>query len=355
VIGAGAVAAGTLASYSGLEFYYNDSLRQFTRELYARKQLKVKNKGVTYGIAPTWYAPSYPTPVLDSLVSTDFGLIKNELGCNCIRIWGDNNDRLIKCAEAAVEAGFDVILLSPRYVNETIDKTIDTFGELSRRIGYSKLRSSILLAVGNELTVDAMGIYPGQTYVERVAQIEEKQHDKKCQQKLEAFLRDLIAVARRNTDVRLTYAAGSWEWMMPWGDLDLDVLGDNHYWYKEYGNPEDPNNEWFSHVRHFKQYGKPYFITEFGSGAFKGAFDLGGGAWMSGHAMFKDEDIQAAYIEEYIKMFNRTHEIGQTVDGCFLFDYYDQTFAIVNPGDAGAIGPKPMKSFFMYKSYQRSP
>lgn len=311
----------------------------------------MKYKGACYGIVPSSYGGFYGGPDQDSLIERDFQIIHRELHCNAIRIWGDRNDRIIQSARMAADEGFDKVIVSPRYIDRPIDVTLSSFSELAQKIGFGNFGSSVVLAVGNELTVDVTGIYDGWTYDERVAVIRTEQYDKSRQSRLERLLRDLISIARKNTDVDLTYAAGSWEWMMPWDDLDLDILGDNHYWYREYGNPDDPDNVWFRHVRHYKQYEKPYFITEFGCGNFDGAFDAGGNAWEQQDNKHDDQDAQAAGIEKYLQMFNKADDLGLTIDGCFLFDYYDHYYWLV---EWKQLIPKPRKSFFMYKSYSNS-
>jgi hypothetical protein len=256
----------------------------------------------------------------------------------------------------AADEGFDKIIPSPRYMDSTTEETITNLSQLTKKIGFGKFSSVVVLAVGNELTVDARGIYPGFNYWERVSQIEKRQNDKTCQKKLEGLLRDLISAARANTDLDLTYAAGSWEWMMPWDDLELDILGDNHYWYKDYGDPKDPENDYMKHIEHYRQFRKPYFITEFGSGPCVQAFDRGGWRCSGISSTYGTEDgenAQARDIETYMGMFNMAHDTGLGMDGCFMFDYYDRDSQIVDTGNP-ATASRPRKAFYMYKSYQRA-
>lgn len=90
--------------------------------------------------------------------------------------------------------------------------------------------------IGNELTVSSVGIYPGGSYWARSNQIAELQNNEECKKKLEELVRDLTDVSRKEGfGGDLSYAPGTWEWWLPWDKLDLDILGDNLYWYGEFG------------------------------------------------------------------------------------------------------------------------
>jgi len=310
----------------------------------------VREKGICYGVG----LEGSPTLILDAFIERDFEIIRRELGCTAIRLFGADDSRILKCANIAIEKGFNTVLLSPRYLNHTPEATVEKLSKFASDVNSLDNTRSLVLSVGNELTVDARGIYESDNYLDRTYEVETKQHDEKCQKKLEELLRSLIATARRHTDVRLTYTAGSWEWMMPWNDLDLDILGDNHYWYGGYGKPDDPENMWFRHVRPYEEYGKPYFITEFGTGLW-GGFDLGGAAWRGGATVLvADDEPQAVGTGKYMEMFNKADELGLAMDGCFLFDCYNNCYGIIKPGDPFVVGPKPRKAFYMYKSYERA-
>jgi hypothetical protein len=279
---AGIVASAAAIATGGF-YYYQSNQEEASREsngrLYPPQKLRVRTKGMCYNVGPYGKPRSFSWDR-----KRDIKTIHDVLGCDGIRIFGNDEGSLIECVGMAVEEGFKTIILNPRWYDAVnsmgIEETLTTFDRFTKKIGNLK-DPSIVLAIGNELSVDTQGILSDEPrYDNRVPAIAEKQNDETGREKLEKLVRDLIAIARSNTDLKLTYCAGSWEWWLPWDELDLDILGDNHYWYKQYGHPEDSNNPWFEHVRHYKRYGKRYFLTEYECSPYIGSFDLGGGDWL---------------------------------------------------------------------------
>lgn len=342
---------GTALGIAGWEYYSypnnkEETSREFDRSLYPPKELRVGSRGVCYSVGGR-----HPYRDFSWEKKNDIETIHDELGCNAIRIYGDAEDPLIECTNMAVEKGFKTIILSPRWVEATIEETLTNFDRFTRKVG-SLRDPSLILAVGNELSIDVKGIFDSASIQERVAEIRTRWDDKKRQKKLEELLRSLITIARRNTDIKLSYAAGSWEWMMPWDDLDLDILGDNHYWYGDYGDPTDPENMYIRHIREYKKYGKPYFITEFGSCPYLGAFDLGSGSYMGARGP-KNEDAQAQYAKNYMELFNKADDLSLTVDCCCWFNYlWTDVADETNLVEKGFIDHF-RKAFFMLSSYYR--
>jgi hypothetical protein len=350
------------------------SLREEYSKLYPPQKLRVRIKGVCYCVGTGEATGGHAYRLSDEDMKKDVGDIHGTLGCNGIKIYGDNQERIVKCARMAIEKGFDRILLLPWYVEATHDELVKEQGKLAKKAEELRKEAGdkIVLMIGNELTVSSVGIYPGGSYWARSNQIAELQNNEECKKKLEELVRDLTDVSRKEGfGGDLSYAPGTWEWWLPWDKLDLDILGDNLYWYGEFGNPEDPNNIWFRHVKHYKRYGKPYYDTEFGSPPMKGAFDMGASTWMDLGTVARavDEDAQAESDGKYMELFNKADDMGLTVDGCFLFRYFGgpdghnpyaawEDCAVVVPEYSTTLGNPPVdhwrKAFYMYKSYQRS-
>jgi hypothetical protein len=254
----------------------------------------------------------------------------------------------------AAEKNFKTILLLPFYIDATREELIRKVGALAKEA--EKLRRDygdrIILMPGNELSCTSRGILPGDTYVDRCYAIAEHQNDEDVKKRLQQLLNDLISVSRDGFSGQLCYGAGSWEWWLPWDELDLDILGDQHYWYKDYGNPEDPDNVWFEHVKHYKRYGKRYFLAEYECSPYVGSFDFGGGDWQrSGN---KDEEAQAQYIDKYHKMFNKADDLGLHIDGSFYLNYWGKPDAndscLVEP--AGLVEHR-RRAFYMFASWEK--
>jgi len=306
-----------------------------------------------------------------------FDIISKELGCNGIRIYGDEDDRLIECARIAMEAGFDVIAISPMYISRGIDETIKRVGEIARRAQpLQQEHGNIVLVLGDELSIEVRGIYEGATWTDRVLEIPKRWNDRIYQKRLEKLLRDLVSVSREHFDGKLTYAAGVWEWMMPWEDLNLDILGTNDY-FGQHGETENltlMEQKALEHIWYFKKFNKPVWITEYGSHTFEGACKYGGsGLWYARGAKYSQDD-QASCIKRYLEVFKKAD-----IDGLFLWDFMWNTKWVPNVngeeydkwsiGILGYEGPPPQdngdlpssgysssrkKAFYMFKSFRHA-
>jgi hypothetical protein len=269
----------------------------------------------------------------------ELGVIANELGCNAVRIFGDNDELLLKCGLIALTKAFDSVALAPRYIDSTIDETIQKVADFAGKAENLRESSSkVQLWVGNELTIDASGIREGATYNERAA----ANDPPNMPRALNGFLRDLISASREEFHGKLSYSAGFWE-PVDWNQIGADIVGSNEYFWPERDNINEK-------IVSLEKHGKPVYITEFGSSTFKGACQWGGGGFFHYNGAPYDEDTQANCIENYLKIFNQTKP-----DGCFLWEYREQDaqfMGIVTPPEIGS--SKRKKSFYMYKSYQRA-
>jgi len=345
---------------AGWAFYSNvydteEASGGFNSRLYPQQKLHVGIKGICYSVGAQ---QDHPYRYFDWDMKKDIEAIHDKLGCNGIRIYGSDDAQVMKCARMAANKDFDSILLLPFYEGATCDQVVRKVGDFAEEAEKVRAESgkNIEMMIGNELSTECSGIYPGNTLMQRIAQIPIRADDEIYQNKLKKLLGDLIAVSRSSFNGRLCYGAATWEWPLPWDELDLDILGDQLYWYKEYGDPEDPSNDWFSHVKHFKQYSKPYYNTEFGCCCFEGAFDLGGGAWWDQYlTKLIDEDAQAEGIRKYMELFNKADDMGMAVDGCFLFRYLGENY----PTEYGteikrAVEDHERKAYGMYESWKKA-
>jgi hypothetical protein len=117
---------------------------------------------------------------------------------------------------------------------------------------------SLWLIIGNEISIDAAGIFGGPTWPARALEIPLKHDQKEWRTKLAILLKGLVAEARTNFEGKLTYAAGTWEWMMPWQDLNLDILGINNY-LGAHGEKQDPavmDEKYLDYLSLYTKYGK---------------------------------------------------------------------------------------------------
>jgi len=311
---------------------------------YPTKELEVTVKGICYSPGLNAWVhdfPVYPEPVVEEHMT----VIRDELGCNGIKLFGDLNDAMITCARLASARSFDQILLAPMYIDASPEKYCEEFEELSK--AAEALRQdcqNVRLLIGNELAGVVRGIIPGDTYTERARNIGKVTDWGPA---LEKLLKELLYIARKHFRGMVSYAAGNWEGV-DWRQLDVDFICENEYkdWYH--------TNVWLrNRIGTLKRYGKPVHVTEFGTSTFEGADQYGGGGWLE--AGTYSEEAQASYIRDYLEFFN---QLG--IDGCCLFEFTQNTDynPPIDMGIMKFIDERHFirkKAFYMYKSYQRSP
>lgn len=176
------------------------------------------------------------------------------------------------------------------------------------------------LLVGSEFSLTSPGMLPGPRIFLRVQVLVRWRRffDRRITRKLDVLLKDALALARRNFQGPVTYAAGYWE-QVDWAGFDL--VGVNLY---RFGN--DPAGYRERLTKLVEESDRPVVITEFGCGAFTGAEQRGQGSflivnWFATPPRVKegyvrDEETQAAYLAELIDLY-----AGQDVHGCFVYTF----------------------------------
>ena len=322
---------------------------------YPKKKLKVPIKGIVYTTAVV--QEFYQMPPTEDQMKEHLFVIKNELGCNGIRITGDIDEISYKCAEMAIDLGYECIVLSPFWINYTPEDTVSRMVYFSK--DAEKLREKhdgVLLNLVEEPSTTPRGILDDSpSWKVRTGMIPQKYKDPRWHKRYQKFLEDLIDASKHFNGKRLI-GFGSWEWeTAEWRDLDIEIVGDSHYWYPNYGDWSNPNNSYITHMNSVRVFGKPYYITEWGSCTYKGAWERGADAWrdaMSMSAPYNEEE-QVNAIERYAQMFNNANK----VDAIFLFEFWtNQSFPyaplmyeIIKPEHSNSWSRK--KAFHMYKSY----
>jgi len=318
-------------------------------QIYPTRPLHVKFKGVCYLTGmPQWNNES---PSEDEM-NEHLEVIHNELGCNGIRIAGYYDDDVLRCARLAIEKGFECIQLDPRYLDCNHQDTVERLGAFAEKAEELRQRTdTIQLQVANELCIDSLGIWNGESYVERATSGWVGVPETTWRSKLQSLLLDLVKVSRRKFGGLISYASGFWEAdAVPWEHFD--VIGVNAYVQTKDGWTEDVVA---SKLNNLKKYSKPVYITEFGCATYAGAGKYGGSGWFPSYCSGSpyDEDEQANYYRRYLDLIN---QVG--VYGCspYVFSevYADDEvrstrfFSMINNATKSR-----KKSFYAYKSYQR--
>ncbi|MFQ6084529.1 MAG: glycosyl hydrolase, partial [Candidatus Aminicenantia bacterium] len=323
-------------------------------ELYPERKLGIPIKGINYHIGRRFIG-YYGVPPTELEMEEALTIIRNELGCNAIKIYGDYEDLMITCAKKSFDKNFKTIILSPRYSKKNPSEDMDIEGHIENIIEFSKIAEnlrkksdSIILSVGDELTISVRGITGGLTYEERVKEMKDKWTDITYQNKLNLYLKKIIKGVRENFKGKITYAsAGGERFGINWDDLDFDIIGPHYYIAKEWYTKE----EMIKTLLSYKKYNKPIYITEFGCSSYEGASRWGGGGFFNYTNQKYSQKEQAQTIEESIKVYEQAH-----VDGIFLWEFIERF-----GDDAKSLGiikyneDNPMErklGFYMYKSYQ---
>jgi len=283
---------------------------------FPERSMGIPIKGINYSIK----RPNEGSPPPESEMKESLTVIRHELGCNAIRIYGGYEDHLILCSKLADQIGFEIVEISPNYraynpPNFTIEENVRRVISFAPRVEELRKSSSakIVLVVGNELSIDATGILPGASYVERIAAIES--WDSKDDAKLNSYLNQLTGEVRKRFNGLITYAAGSWE-NVEWWRPEFDIVGPNGYVVSTPGGRKWARDR----LTHYEKFGKPVWVNEFGCASYVGASRE---EPYTGQPYSQEE--QSQNITESIELFK---QVGG-VDAVFLF-----LFAIPGADDA---------------------
>lgn len=268
-------------------------------------------KGVNYDLGVALQTNGYKGYNLSEVqMYEELYAIKNDLNCNAIRIYGEEIDKLIECAEIAIRLGLQV-WFSPRLINADFRETLDYIDKCSLAAeNLRKIAPDLVLVVGNEFSLDIKGIIEGEKIEERISKLSKlssiikyslgyKIHDK-----LNDFLKLAVIRARENFKGEITYASGRWE-KVNWEIFDITSY--NYY--------KNIYNSWIYRrtVRNAVRANKKFAISEYGCCSYKGADKKG--AWgytvvdwkwprfRLKKVLVRDEKVQSDYLLDCLKIF----------------------------------------------------
>jgi hypothetical protein len=282
------------------------------------------HKGINYDVGTNYELGTLSRDVLhDTVMRREIRIIRDELHCNAINVFGTDIERLVSCATAALECDLHV-WLQPRLINSTQDEMLDHLSQVAQaaeqlRAQYGKVE----LNVGCELSVFTSGVIPGRTFEQRISRLTFMWWlIPLFNRRLNVLLARAAAVARSHFNGRTTYAAGLWE-KVDWNHFD--IVGVNYYRYllNESGYVDG--------LRMLHQFGKPVVITEFGCCSYDGAERKGPAGedivdWSSPTPQLKgmynrNERVQAEYLAELIDLYR-----SENIHGAFVFEFVEPTY-----------------------------
>jgi hypothetical protein len=328
---------------------------------YTEKKLRIPIKGICMNVGCSWdvnswsYNPVFPT-VSDDEIAESLDVIRKELGCNAVRLFGNDSERMIRAIEIAKSHNFETVMVSPRYISADVNRTIELITPLAEQIDTIR-DASIILNIGNELFLDAYGILPGQTYDDRSAYMAEHGDEMNkgvYQDKLNSTLKSILESVRSKFGGKTTYSKHVAE-SVKWNELGLDLISVNEY----YGTFWDTPETYLGRIEKYTQLGKPTFVSEFGYYTFDECLKYGGaGYWYVAQGWWGGNKKQPKYSQEAqaqalgvnMELFDQT-KLG----GIFLWALIEkrsndiETDGIIKFTDKAPWSRK--LGFNMYKSY----
>ena len=250
-------------------------------------------------------------------VREEMRVVRHELHCTAVSLFGHDLDRLEQAARFALDQGLDVWLQprSPGAGHTELAAHVGHAAELAQRL-TEEHPDRVVLNVGCELTIINRGILPGSHMDHRsralyVFALVPFYHNLR----LNRLLRRLATLARRRFDGPLSYGAGTWE-KVDW--TPFDIIGVDYYF------DELTRGSYRQGLRALNRLGKPVVVTEFGCCSYQGAESKGGSGgdpldWrdlndrrVRGN-LVRDEGVQAGMIEQLIDVYET-----EDVHGAFL-------------------------------------
>lgn len=284
--------------------------------------------GITYDTGFTTAGTSTREPFDPAVVRREMQIIREELGCDAVRVTGGDRDRLETAARFAADAQLEV-WYSPFTNGLTTGELLDFLADSAGRA--ERLRregAEVVFLTGSEISLFTVGMLPGDTFEERAAVLADPQRLRAAlpglPAQVNAVLGEAVAAVRGRFGGRIGYASLPFEGV-DWAPFDV-VATDAGY------RDAQTADRLADGLRALTAHGKPAAVTEFGCTTYRGAADAGGRGdavieWddrarpvrFTGPVV-RDEQEQADYLRELLEVFDES-----AVDAAFVntFARYD--------------------------------
>ncbi|MEU6698209.1 CPBP family glutamic-type intramembrane protease [Pseudonocardia sp. NPDC046786] len=283
-----------------------------------RPRTGLNQKGILYDVGSS-YLPGQHSRARwrPDVVREELRVIREDLHCTAVCLFGESPQRLEEAARAALDLGL-YVWLQPRRFDAPVPRVLDNLAEVA---GIAqRLREEhpdrVGLNVGCEISLLHRGVLPGGLGARTVGlAVVSAIFPPYLGRRTNQVLRRMVAVAGERFDGPLTYGAGTWE-SVDW--RPFDVVGVNHY------TDVMTRSGYRQGLRRAASHGKPVLVTEFGCCSYDGAQAKGGSGadimdWrdlddrrITGTHV-RDEQVQADHIEYQLDVFET-----EDVDGAFL-------------------------------------
>jgi len=244
------------------------------------------------------------------IVRRELEIIRDDLHCNAVRVFGSDLDRLEYAAGCAADLGMEV-WFSPFTAELEQAEMLALLADAATRA--ERLRgkgANVVFVTGAELSLFNRGFLLGNTFRERTDRLVRRDPEALAQVRqvpaaMNAFLALAVAMVRARFGGPVTYAS------IPYEGVDwtrFDIVGVDLHRSREIAEiyPQA--------VRTLVAQGKPVAITEFGCTAYRGAADRGASSGdiveldgavavrLNGDYV-RDEEEQATYLRELLDIY----------------------------------------------------
>jgi hypothetical protein len=283
----------------------------------------MRAKGITYDTGFVRNGISSRERCDPHTVRRELEIIRDDLHCNAVQITGGDADRVEAAAQIAAELGLEV-WFSPYPLELTTDEIMDLLVECAVRA--ERIRTSgaeVVFVAGVELSIMNRGFVDGGDVEERLGRLlgepaTRSERIAEVSERLDAFLRDVVAAVRERFRGKVTYAAIPFE-RIDWSRFDFVTV--------ELIRSAQVADRFRDGVRALAAGAKPVAITGFGTATWRGAdeiaprsmeiieYDADSGVPVRLDGEYaRDEAGQARYLTELIEIFD-----AEGVDSAFVF------------------------------------
>jgi hypothetical protein len=259
-------------------------------------------------------------PFDEDVVGRELQIIRDDLHCTAVRLFGNDLDRLDVAANRAADLGLEV-WYSPFTYQLAPEQMLDLLADAAQRAERIRRRApQVVFVTGAELSLFNRGILPGDSLRQRVDNLLTRSAQTRAllaglPAQINDFLARAVAVVRQRFGGRITYASIPFEGV----DWDLfDIISVDAHRSKQVAEVYQDS------IRALVAQPKPVAITEFGCTTHRGAADHGA---RSGDIVeydgstpvrldgdyVRDEQEQATYLRELLDVFT-----AEGVDAAFV-------------------------------------
>jgi hypothetical protein len=283
----------------------------------------MRAKGMTYDTGFVRNGTNSRDSFDAEMVRRELTIIRDDLHCNAVQVIGGDPQRLELAARQAADLGLEV-WFSPYPLELTTDEMLALFADCAQRAEDIRKRAAeVVFVAGVELSIMNRGFLDGDRIEERLGRLladpagrSDRLAD--VRSRLDAFLREAVAVVRERFRGRVTYAGIPFEGV-DWDLFDVVTL--------ELIRSAQVADQFRDGVRRLVAQPKPVAITGFGTATWRGAGDVaprsmeileydeatGAPLRIAGDYQ-RDEAGQATYLSELLDIFD-----SEGVDSAFVY------------------------------------